>query len=108
MNLLQNYINNQFVVFTFKGITTTINNHNEEKKVPLGMPSWKQINKDNFKTYCKKNDKGFALITGKISQITVIDFDDINEYNKIFQLMIILLIIIIVTCLLAHSLIISI
>lgn len=84
-NTILSLANEDFIIFTFKGITTNINSKGEEKKIPIGMPQWKTITKDNFYEYCKTGDKGAALITGEISGITVIDFDDINEYNTMIK-----------------------
>ena len=83
MNKIQDLINEDFIIFTFSGITTYLNNRGEEKKKPIGMPTWKNITKDNFLDYTKESDKGIALITGVMSGITVIDFDDISVYNDL-------------------------
>jgi len=81
---INSLIAENFTIFTFKGIETNINSRGEEKKKPIGMPVWKQINQDNFRNYIDmKNDTATAIITGKMSGITVIDFDDVNEYNKL-------------------------
>jgi hypothetical protein len=73
---IESLIAENFTVFTFKAITTDINKHGIEKKTPLGMPVWKQINRDNFRNYIDtQNDMGTAIITGKMSGISVIDFD---------------------------------
>jgi hypothetical protein len=81
---INSLIAENFTLFTFKGIETNINSRGEEKKKPLGMPVWKQINQDNFKDYIDiKNDTGVAIITGKMSGISVIDFDDVQEYDKL-------------------------
>jgi hypothetical protein len=86
MNLtIQNLVNEGFVLFTFTEITTKKNNILVEKKTPIGMPNWKKITRDNFINYIKENDKGVALITGSISGITVIDFDDIAVYNNLIN-----------------------
>jgi len=83
MTSLQSLINENFTVFTFTGISTYLNNRNQEKKKPNNMPTWKNITKDNFLEYIKEGDKGSALITGHMSGITVIDFDDIDVYNNL-------------------------
>ena len=81
MNKLQNLINDNFVCFTFSGISTFMNSKGEEKKKPMGMPKHAEINKDNFLEYCNSNHKAAAIITGKMSNITVIDFDDKECYE---------------------------
>jgi hypothetical protein len=81
---IESLIAENFTVFTFKAITTDINKHGIEKKTPLGMPVWKQINRDNFRNYIDaQNDMGTAIITGKMSGISVIDFDDMAEYQRL-------------------------
>lgn len=50
------------------------------------MPSWKQIHNTNFSNFLNNGHHAFALITGKLSNITVFDFDDINEYNKLLNI----------------------
>lgn len=82
MTTLQNLIDEGFIVFTFANITTYLNNKQEEKKKPNGMPTWKNITKENFKEYIKNTDTGCALITGNMSGITIIDFDDFQVYNQ--------------------------
>jgi len=72
-----------FVHFTFKGIATELNKDKIEKKIPIGMPVWKQINADNFTQYIDTKHKGHAIITGKMSGITVFDFDNQESYNKL-------------------------
>ena len=76
---------NNFVYFSVpKSIKTYIDNDGQEKKklqFPLNF-SWKNdINQDNYRDYFNENDKTFFIITGKISNLTVLDFDDENLYN---------------------------
>ena len=47
--------------------------------------SWKNINKDNYKDFCNNDYKSFFIITGKISNITVKDFDDETFYNELVK-----------------------
>ena len=64
--------------FSFPKFFTEIINGVEKKQLK-GMPSWKQFQK----SYISAKDKARAIITGKKSNITVLDFDDIEEYNKV-------------------------
>lgn len=69
-----------FVLFSFPKIKTYLNEKNEEKKrVFLG--EWKNI----VKTKININHESLAIKTGKISDITVFDFDNIDEYNRIIN-----------------------
>ena len=62
--------------FTFEGITIDEDN----KKKLHRIPSWSEINKNNFRSYIYTHHKAFAVLTGKISNITVLDFDVKNNY----------------------------
>jgi len=52
----------------------------KEKKNPIQMPPWRQIDKNNCLNYAGLN---VAVICGKISNISVIDFDDMNTYEQV-------------------------
>lgn len=82
MDKLQKLIDEGFICFTFSGISTRANSKGEEKKSPMGLPKHAEINATNFKDYCHSSHKGAAIITGKMSNLTVIDFDDKNCYDK--------------------------
>ena len=56
------------------------------------LPSWKQINRENYMNYTKdvnqktdKKNNAFCVITGKMSGITVFDFDDKDKYQVIYN-----------------------
>ena len=83
MDGLDNFIAENFIVFTFSGISTQMHPNGQEKKIPLGMPKHADITKENFKNFINKNHKGCAIRTGEISNITVLDFDDIEVYNQL-------------------------
>ena len=74
----------KFVRFTIPKITTFLNKQGVEKKKPIGMPKdWTNvINENNYQNYIKTNDKVMCLLTGKINGITVLDFDNKSEYDK--------------------------
>ena len=76
--------NNNFVYFTLCDKITTCNHKDgqEKKKIPFPLNfSWKEINNDNYKNYVNKDDKTIIIITGKKSNLTVLDFDDKKLYN---------------------------
>jgi len=51
------------------------------KKVPIGMPpKWNEINKDNYETFVITNHKVKCILTGKINNISVFDFDTNEIY----------------------------
>ena len=76
--------NNNFVYFTLCNKITTYNDKDGQEKKKIHFPSnfsWKEINNDNYKNYVNKDDKTTIIITGKKSNLTVLDFDDENLYN---------------------------
>ena len=83
---MQTLVDEGFIIFTFTQINTQINKNGEEKKIPMGMPKWKDINENNYLDYCNSSHKGVALITGKMSGITVFDFDKMSEYDKMVNI----------------------
>ena len=78
--------NNNFVHFSSPNIITTYlnNDGDEKKKIPLNI-KWTVINKENYKKYVNYNDKTFYIITGKLSNITVVDIDDKDIYKKMIE-----------------------
>ena len=76
---------NDFVFFTFEKIETKLNDNGEEKKELIGLPNWRQINKTNYGDYTNAEDKAKGILTGTINNITVLDFDNMEEYNKMVK-----------------------
>ena len=74
------YKEKNIICFTFPGITTKINKDGIIKKSTPNFIKWKNINKDNYENYIiyNQNHKGMAVLTGEISGITGLDFDDVN------------------------------
>ena len=70
-----------FVNFTFDSLFEVQLASGKIDKQMEGMPSWKKINKENYKKYIKSEHTGHAIITGEKSNITVFDFDDVDVYN---------------------------
>jgi hypothetical protein len=76
--------NKGWVGFSTGKITTRMEEENGvklEKKV-VSFPSWKMINRENYLRYIKNTDPTFVIKTGELSNITAIDFDNIDEYNE--------------------------
>ena len=71
--------------FTFPLIKTEVNKSGIEKKIPMGMPNWRQINEDNYKDYIIEAHNCRANLTGHMSGITVIDYDDMTSYNRMVE-----------------------
>ena len=83
---IQSMLDENFVMFSLTRIDTYINKQGYEKKKPINLPSWKDINADNFRDYLDpKRDTAFAVVTGKLSGITVVDFDNMSEYIKLTE-----------------------
>lgn len=73
----------EFVYFTFGEIKTQLNKKGEEKKntndlLPTG---WQNI---TLETVNKYNNRGesVGILTGKINNLTVIDYDNKNKFNE--------------------------
>ena len=78
----------QFITFTFSKINTSLNKSGVEKKKLIGLPEWKNITIDNYLEYNNKSHHATAIITGKISGVTVLDYDTNDLYDahlKLFQ-----------------------
>ena len=71
----------EFITFTFENIELHKNNQGVFKKKPIGMPNWRNITAENYKKYNRIHHKGFAVLTGKLSNITVLDFDNPESYK---------------------------
>jgi hypothetical protein len=74
-----------FVNFTFQALKEEVGKNKTNKKI-LGMPAWKEITRENHKNYIKKEHKGHAILTGKMSGITIFDFDIPEVYYKFVEL----------------------
>ena len=71
--------NNKFIEFSFPEIATTIIN-GVETKVLKGVPfKWPSFTK----SYITPKEPCRAVITGKKSNMTVLDFDDVEDYDNI-------------------------
>jgi hypothetical protein len=73
------FIYNDYIKFSFQ-LTTCIENDEEKKslKLPKG---WQKITK----SILDFNHNGVGIITGKTNNLTVFDFDNLDEYNKFFE-----------------------
>jgi hypothetical protein len=69
------------IEFSFKSITTYLNEKGEEKKKANMLPLWTSITTSKI----EKHHKARAIITGKKTGITVFDFDDSSEYFKLVE-----------------------
>jgi len=75
-----------YVRFSIPKITTKLNDKGEEKKKLEDVPSkWEQLTKDTYKKYLNSTHKAVCLLTGKINNLTVIDFDSVDSYNKMLE-----------------------
>ena len=80
---VQQYYDQGIYSFTFKGLTTHLDKDGIVKKDSIGFPKWKDINKNNFMDYVCNQNRALAVITGKMSNITCVDFDIKEEYERI-------------------------
>ena len=71
-----------FVCFSFPSIETYINDEGiEKKKLLFNGVEWRNI----LSSSTHWSHSAVAVICGKISNITVIDVDDMNEYHKLVK-----------------------
>lgn len=80
---ISNFKAKGIVSFSFDKITTKLNEENEEKKVLVGLPKWGKITLDN----CELFDIGncIGVITGAKSNLSVIDIDDTDTYERLIH-----------------------
>ena len=71
--------------FTFEGLIADTNDKGKVVKKCLGMPQWKNIDKNNCQEYNYTHHQGLAVLTGKMSNITCIDFDIREEYDRLVE-----------------------
>ena len=72
----------QMIKFSFSKITTFLNKDGiEKKKMVTNGIEWGNIKK----TTIDKKHGAVAVICGKISGITIFDFDDLSEYKKLVK-----------------------
>ena len=79
------YIDNIMQINSFTSFTFPCIKMENGKKKPIGMPSWREINEDNYKEYINKDHHCRAIITGKLSGITVLDFDIDSSYHQMVE-----------------------
>ena len=72
----------KFVYFSFPSITTYLNKQNKEKKKPIFNDiKWKNIKEKTINF----SHNAFAIICGKISNLTVIDIDCVDIYKQLIE-----------------------
>jgi len=83
---IQKYLNEGYCIFSFPGIKTYIHPElHKEKKKPYFRGSWHAIDKSNNIDHIFYNDSGFAFVAGECSNVTVLDIDSMNTYNKMIK-----------------------
>ena len=80
---IQDYLDTGIVSFAFPKIDTYTNERGEVKKKPIGMLNWRTINKENCLKYSVGN--AYAVVTGKQSNLTIVDFDVKEDYYKLMD-----------------------
>ena len=79
-NKINTLIDLKYIVFSSPSITTYLNKNNKEKKEFNYLPTgWQHLEKSNYNI----NHEAFYILTGKKSDLTVLDFDDEESYEKL-------------------------
>jgi hypothetical protein len=75
-----------FIGFSFRQVIT-VAERGKAKKRPVGMPKWREcVTAESWmKFLVDRGDKAFAIRTGQISGITVIDCDSIDGYRRLMK-----------------------
>ena len=84
-NFVQQYYDQGIFTFTFEGITADTNDKGKVVKKSHGFPNWKKIDRTNFMEYTFNHHRALAVITGKISNITCLDFDIREEFDRLLE-----------------------
>lgn len=74
---------NEYIFFGFSFPCIKMNDSN--KKVPVGMIKWKTVDITTTDQFVNPDHKGFVIITGAKSNVTVIDCDSIASYNSLIK-----------------------
>jgi len=83
---INKYLSEGYCIFSFPGIKTMLHPEtHEEKKRPIFRGSWHAIDKSNNRNHLFYSDSGFAFVAGECSNVTVIDVDSMNTYNKMLK-----------------------
>ena len=81
--IVQDYLDTGIVSFAFPRLDTYINESGQVKKKPVHMPNWKSIHKHNCMNHSIGN--AYAVVTGKESNLTIVDFDVKEDYYKLME-----------------------
>ena len=73
----------EFTFFTFDRSEEVLDNNKKKKKNAVNLPKWTNITRENYKQYVNKNHKAIAILTGKISNLNILDFDTKHEYHDL-------------------------
>lgn len=82
-SIIDNYLTDGIVSFSFPRIDTYVSANGEFKKKPIGLPNWRTINKENCTGFNTGN--AFAIVTGEQSNLTIVDFDNSSEYDRLIE-----------------------
>ncbi len=82
---IKRMIDDGFCIFSFPRMFIYTDNQGKLRKEPVYNIHWSLVNRDNFIDYINFNDLGFSLVAGRLSGITVFDFDELASYNKLIK-----------------------
>jgi hypothetical protein len=82
--IIKDNIDSGFCIFSFPRMFVYLKS-GIERKEPVYDVHWSLINKDNFKKYINFNHDCYSLIAGRLSGITIFDFDFAEDYYKLIK-----------------------
>jgi hypothetical protein len=82
---IKKMIDDGFCIFSFPRMFIYPDSTGKLRKEPVYTIHWSLVNRDNFLNYINFNDLGFSIIAGRLSGITVFDFDDAKSYQRLIK-----------------------
>ena len=87
MDSVTRYHDQGMTIFGFEKLSLKKDDNGKLYKKIIGLPTnWQQLNINSCKSTWEGDKKGWAILTGEQSNITVIDIDNEESYSKILEL----------------------
>ncbi len=80
---IKRMIDDGFCIFSFPRMFIYEDSFGKERKEPVYKIHWSMITRNNYLDNINYYDDGFSIIAGRLSGITVFDFDDPKDYRRL-------------------------